>query len=338
MSTEDEAKKLSSDSSGDMAVFGEGTPNEARIGIQQIQSNYHDLTGKTEDVSKFYDDPFQIILGDLEQLNHRIIQCTEQYNIKAINCSVKVFYVNDTQETFSSFGRFAGFNAGSVSAVESVLINYNFLILLPKVERTQAYTISVRLASRVSIEKQMRDTMPFEMPKIFRTMGNRTAVVNVKYVDYSVARSLLNTVDLRAQGLPRARVSKYWKFIVRRSHFLPVLARYLVGFAVVMLVYRSLNVFVPENATPTQLASFMLWAFAGIFAAYRVAHHVGASAEDSLDRWSQLSYLSLTAGDRHQIADAESSNTGSILRAALKFIGALCVSVIAKIIVAVIVS
>ncbi len=325
-------------SSGDLAVVGEGTPNETRVSIQVLQGIYHELTGKTEDVSKSYSEPFQTSLSDFEQLNYRITQCCEQYNVKAENCSVKVFYVNDTQETFSSFERFAAFNIGTTSAVESVLVTYNLLIILPKADKPQSYTLSVRLASRIAVERQMRDQMPFHIPKVLRSMGNRTAVVNVKYVDYAVARSLLNTVDQWFDGLSKAETSRLWSYLTKRSHLLPIVSRYVVGGAVAYLIYSASGRFIPSEATLHHLAVFSLWAFVGIFAAYRLAHHLGSAAEDSLDRWSQLSYLSLTAGDRNLIREASKANKSNSIAAAVKFVGALLVSLAAKIVVSLIVT
>lgn len=333
MSTQGNGEVLVSGASGDLAVIGEGTPNEAKVSIQLLQGIYHELTGKTEDVSKSYSEPFQTVLSDFEQLNHRVTQCCEQYNIKASNCSVKVYYVNDTQETFSSFERFASFNAGTTSAVESVLVTYNFLIILPKIEKPQSYVMSVRFASRIAIEKQMRENMPFDMPKILRAMGNRTGVVNVKYIDYTVARSLLNTVDQWFEGLPKAETSSAWKHITKRTHYLPVIARYVVGAVVAYLAFQSASNFLPADATLQQLGVFLLLAFVGLFAAYRIAHHLGAAAESSLDRWSQLSYLSLTAGDKSLISEATRANSKSSWAAFAKFASALFVSVIAKVVV-----
>lgn len=326
-------KELEPSASGDLAVVGEGTPSETKVSIQLLQGIYHELTGKTEDVSKSYSDPFQATLSDFEQLNFRITQCCEQYNIQAENCSVKVYYINDTQETFSSFERFASFNAGTTSAVESVLITYNFLIVLPKAGKPQSYTLSVRLASRIAVESQMRDNMPFHLPKILRTMGSRTGVVNVKYIDYAVARSLLNTADQWFDGLTKTQTSKTWKYVTSRTHYLPIISRYIVGIVVAYLAYRSTNQFIPTNANLQQLAIFSLLTFVGLFSAYRLAHHLGSAAENSLDKWSQLSYLSLTSGDKNLILKASEENRKSAIHAIIKFAGALSISILANIVV-----
>lgn len=319
---------------GHMAVIGADTEAPAQVSIQTLQGIYHELTGKSEDVAKTYNDPYQIEAADLQQLNFRIEQCYEQYQIQTANCSVKVFYVNDTRETFSSFGRFAGFNAGTTSPVESVLIEYNFLIILPQTRRPQTYKLEIRLASRIAVEKQMRKDLPFPVPRILRIMGNQTAVVNVKYIDYAVARSMLNTVDEWLGGLKKAKVSKAWTQITKRSHLLPYVSRYVVGAIVAYLVYANAKYFVAPNASLYQLAIFLLLSFIGLFAAYRLARHLGSAAESSLDNWSPLSYLSLTAGDKNLIAEARSINRRSVWASVSKFIGALLVSVLSGLIVA----
>jgi len=315
---------------GDMAVIGEGTPNQTSVSLQILQNIYHELTGKKEDVSKSYNESFQIVHADFDQLHHRITQCCEQYNIKASICSVKVYYINDTQETFSSFERFKHFNAGSSSSVESVLIKYNFLILLPKLNQPQSYTLSVRTASRISIEKKMRDEIPFDVPKILRVMGRRTGVVTVEYV---VARNLLNVVDEWFKTLPKAQTNKYWDRLRKRSDYLPLIARYSVGAFVAALIFVTLPDFIPANASMLQLAQVFLCVSVGLFAAYRLAHHLGRAAEDSLDRWSELSYVSLTVGDRKEIEDAQVRNNNSLMAAGLHFLGVLVVSGLAKLVI-----
>ena len=333
MSTNENGNGAETGSSGDLAVIGEGTPNEAKISLQVLQGIYHELTGKTEDVSKSFDHAFKVQLGDFEQLNHRVTQCCEQYHIKAMNCSVKTFYINDTQDTFSSFERFTAFNAGSTSAIESVLVTYNFLIVVPKVEKPQSYSLSVRLASRCAVESQMRESMPFRMPKIFRTMGGRTGVVNVKYIDYSVARSLLNTVELWFDSLECTETSTFWKAITKRSHFIPLFTRYFAGTLIAFLIFTSVDMFIPADASLEQLAKFLLLAFVGLFAAYKLAHHLGTAAENSLDSWAPLSYISLTTGDKNLIRKADAENKKSIMLALGKFIVSLMVTLIAKVII-----
>jgi|SRR6185312_3658155 len=327
----------SGDGEGDMAVIGEGTPNRKEVSLQVLQDIYHELTGKSEDVSKSYSDPFQIVHENIEQLNHRIVQACEQYNVTANNCSVKIYYINDTQENFSSFERFRHFNAGSSSSVESILITYDFLIILPKLNQPQSYNLSIRIASRIAIEKKMSGEMIFEMPKILRMMGGRTAVVNVKYIDYVVARNLLNVVDEWFKTSPKAATNGWWNAVRKRSRYLPLIARYITGVIVATIIFFELPRFLIPSTTFLSFAQVLLCASLLLFGSYRLAHHLGSSAEDSLDRWSDLSYVSLTAGDKLEIDSAKSRNRSSVVAFVLKFFVSATISVVAKLIIVLIV-
>ncbi|MGZ5789968.1 MAG: hypothetical protein ACXWJF_11005 [Burkholderiaceae bacterium] len=130
-----------------------------------LQGIYHELTGKTEQVSKSYTQPFKVIHSDLEQLHSRIQQALEQYNVKAETHQFNIFYQNDTQDRFSSFEKFRSFNAGSSSAVESVLFSYDFMVILPKTNQPQGYTLTVRIASPISIEKKCEERC-FNSPQL----------------------------------------------------------------------------------------------------------------------------------------------------------------------------
>lgn len=314
---------------GDLAVLGEGTERQREVSIQVLQDVYHELTAKTEDVSRAYEEPFQLHIKDFEQLNHRVTQCCEQYNLVSSNCSVKVFYTSDTQETFSSFEKFRAFNAGSTSSVESILLTYNFLIILPKLKKPQQYSLSIRTASPVGVNARLKGNLG--MPKIFRTMGGlRTAMVTVKYIDYVVARTLLDTVDQWFKTVERASVSRWWLWVCRRSHALPIIARYLTFFVSCLALLWSLPAFLPKGATPLELAQVALWAVLGISVAYQTSNYLGKFAEASLDEWTAVAYICLTAGDRKLVQEAQSANKWHVFVSLAKWLAALLVSVVMK--------
>lgn len=326
-----ENQEDSSGAAGDLAVLGEGTERQTNVSIQVLQNVYHELTAKTEDVSKAYDEPFQLELKDLEQLDHRVNQCCEQYHLASSNCSVKVFYTSDTQETFSSFAKFRLFNAGSTSSVESVLLTYNFLIILPKLKKPQAYTLSIRIASPIAIQERLRDgSIHFRMPKIFRAMGTRTAMVTVKYIDYVVARTLLDTFDQWFKTAERAAIPAWWMWICRRSHLLPIIGRYLTFSVACLVLMWSLPAFITATSTLLDLCYLVLSAVFGISVAYQVANYLGKFSESSLDTWTALSFIALTSGDRKLIDKAKNANRRAVVSSGIKWFGSLMVSVLVK--------
>lgn len=333
MNNSDDALLANADES-EVAIIGHDTETQTPVPLQLLQSIYHELTGKTESLSKHYDEPFKFEFNDLEQLNHRLNQACEQYNINTSNMSVTVYYTNDTQETFSSFDRFRGFNAGNASPVESVLLTYNFLILLPKVKAPQSYKVTIRLVSRTTISRKMAKNEYFDFPKILHIMGPHTGNVTIKYIDYAVGRNILHTIDEWFKTVSKSRTSKFWKLLSKRSEVMPYIARYFTGAVVAGIIFASTPYLLSDRSTPVQLAEFLFAALVGLFSSYKLASHLGRGAERSIDRWEELSYISLTAGDKLEIDAVKASNVYTLIFASIKFILGLLVSLAAKIIIA----
>lgn len=315
-------------SSGDVAVIGEGSPNAMPVSMKVVQSIFHELTGKVEEMSKSFSDTFRIEFVDLEQLNFKILQCCEQYDVRADNFSAKIFYINDTADTFTSFDKFRVFNSSSYSSVESVLLTYSILILLPKIRSPQNYTITIRLASKVAISNKMSKEA-YPMPNWILRMGRANiAVVSIKYVDYSVARNILTTVDDWMKSVKKSPTSKTLVFIQKHSHFIPDVFKYilvLVGaFSVIRLIPWALEV----GPTFEKFAYFTFLSFFGLFFLYQLGLKLGRVTEHAVDKWSALSYLKLTTGDKEEILKSENCNKKTLIRAGVNLIINIIVGVL----------
>ena len=100
------------DSTGPMHSSMDLTPHStvviggAQITVQQLQQIYSELTGKSESITKYYDDPIRLTLDDIEQLHHRLIQTWEQYRIVSSSCSFTVYYLKNSKDQFNTFERF----------------------------------------------------------------------------------------------------------------------------------------------------------------------------------------------------------------------------------------
>lgn len=318
--------------SGDIAVIGE-LSNAKSVSLQTLQGIYNELTGKSEEVSKSYSKPIQVKFSDLEQLDHKISQACEQYNVVSGNCSITVYYIDDTRDRFSSFDRFRLHNAGSTSPVESILFKYNFLVLLPKTKQPQSYTITIRLASRVAVMHRMEGEFYGPPPQIIRMMGNRTAVVEVEYIDYMVARNLLNIVDEWFKGIPTAVELKWLNWLRYRSHQIPRLARFFTGVIVGLIVIALLPKYVPSGSTDLlHYGLFSAWAMLGAFTAYRMAGFFATLVEDAIDEWTEVSYVSITKGDDIEISKAQRKNRFAVIKGIVGFLLTILISIATKII------
>jgi hypothetical protein len=313
----------------DTAVVIKGTT----ITVQELQNIYYELTGKTETISRSYNDSVKLTFADIEQLHHRITQACEQYHIRADNMNVKINYINDTCETLSSFDRFRTFNSGSSSIVESIVMEYNFLIVLPHVNTTQSYTLSLRLMSRIAIGQKAMNEVPTTLQQFVRIISGPTIHATIKYIDYVVATTLLHVIDGWANSVPKSRTSKTWQQLQRNSHLVPIVSRSIVGLLVAGFILFALPNLLSATSSLLDFGRVMLCTFVGLFAAYMVSHYLGRAAERSLDRWSELSYVQLTAGDKQAITDAEHTNKSEINMAWIKFTLSQSISLVAKIVI-----
>lgn len=319
-------------STGEMALIGEEGPKGSLVSMQLLQGIYNEITGKSEELTKGYDVDFAITFPYLEQLHAKILQLHEQYSIQAHNESIAVYFYKDTRETFSSFERFRLFNNSSLSQVESVLIKYNFMICLPKTKKVQPYTISIRLASKITIAKKMEEDLPGAI-RFLRVMGSQTARVTVQYIDYLVARNFMDAIDGWLQGLPKTNSSRCIKWLSHHSHYFPVVAKFSLGAVALICVLGTLPRFLPaQSVEPTMLAQAIVLSLTSIFALFSLGQLLGTLTEDALDEYYPLSYLSLTRGDQQQIENAQRRNKRKIAKAILGVIGTFILGVAASIV------
>lgn len=302
---------------GDVAIVGDEARGGTRVSMQVIQDIYNEFTGKSEEISKGYSKAIQVGLADIEQLNSKVGQLQEQYNICSKNSSVTIYYAVDTREVFSSFERFRMYDASRVSPVESILLKYDFLIKLPQTNRLQSYTLSIRLASRISIMKNMRDEFPHDVPlPLLSLLGNRNAIVSINYIDYMVARNFQDGVKGWIDGLEEHSFHKAIKFLQRKSHYIPKFTKYFASGVVLYLILKYLPRFVPIGGIDlNQLARFLILAFASLFVAFNLAAWIGGLSEDAVDNLIELSYIRLNRGDEREIKIAKDKNRVYIIRA-----------------------
>jgi len=319
--------------SRDVAIIGESPHGGTQISMQVLQSIYNEITGGTEELNKGYDRPFQIAFSDLEQLNHKFEQVTEQYHIQSKNCSVKLYHLNDTREKFSSFDRFRIYNKSSTSPVESILLKYNFLIVLPKTRKPQSYTISVRLASRITIIKKMRSEKPPYPRPIFRLMGSQTAMVAIHYVDYAVARNFLTLLDGWFDSLTVGSSPRSLKWLRNNSQQIPTATKYGLGGFAIYLLYERLPIYlIPHEPNLLILGKLTLLGFSVIFVAYQFGRFLGRRSEDAIDELLDLSYINLNKGDEKIVQEVKNDSRRTVIKAISSVISAFAVGVAASVI------
>jgi hypothetical protein len=305
----------------------------AQITLQQLQQIYSELTGKSESISKYYDDPIHLTLDDIELIHHRLIQTWEQYQLVSSTSSFTVYYLRNTKDQFNTFDRLKLQIGGGSEPVESILLKYEFLILLRNLVKPQPYTVSIRVVSRLALEKRMREGIgsPFTLPRFIRLMGQSTASVEITYVDYAVARNFLSVIDDWLRTIPRSQENKTIKFLQSYSHWIPRIGRFVAVIVVTLIVLSILPHFITQEENSfLRLAKFLLWSALGTYVAYTLAGWSAFFAEMAIDSWSEISYIKLNRGDEIEIAKNQRENRHHLLRGVCGGLGTIGVDIVAK--------
>lgn len=318
--------------SKEIVIVGDGDNSKA-IPFQVVQGIYNELTGKTETVKKTYKKLFRIEFVDIEQLHKKIGQACEQFHIKASSHSISVYYLDNTKEDFTSFDRFRLHCGASASAVESVYLKYNFLIVLPQAQKPQSYTVSVRLVSQITVSKSMDDDFLGSPPRFLKLMGQYTAIATVRYVDYAVARNFMTLFDDWFKGLPCAKEKKSVRWIQNRPYLIIRFAKFFATIFVACLTlfyFQKLSFLAIGDLK--QFGTFFIWAASMAYIVVNLSTWSAGIIESAIESWSEISYICITKGDERAIDDANTNNRRALLKGVVGLLVTFSISLIASLV------
>ena len=70
------------------------------VSMKIVQEIYAELTGREETLDTQYNVNHEVNYDDIYQLNAKIFQLTEQYNIVASNCCLTIYHQNNQRQNF----------------------------------------------------------------------------------------------------------------------------------------------------------------------------------------------------------------------------------------------
>lgn len=282
---------------GGSVVIGDNPP----VSMQLVQSIYNDITGKTEKIHKNLKEKHNISFEDVEQLDLKIQQLFEQYNIVSRNCHVTVFYKSDTKERFSTFERFKMFNSSSSSACENLSLEYDFYVVLPQSKKGQAYKVTVNLHSTVAFSLKTDDDGG-PLFQIYRLMGMSSGSVSIEYVDYTVANTFLNTIMDWYKTVDKSTTSKTLKRIQKYTYYFSDVFSALFIIATTVGMVSSANLLIQSDVNIASLFGYIVPAFAALHLASLLGGRIGSYVEMKLDSLQSASTLNFTKGDKQALS------------------------------------
>lgn len=298
--------------------FGGNVPVEASDRHKIAQAIYHAVTGKTEKLSRAFSENYRVTFPDIEQLFAKCDQMCGQWNLLNRTTNITVHHLDDNTQNFSSLDRFRAYDLSQTSPVEALTVEFNLLLNLPNVEKPQPYKIVIRIISTITLMRRMEQDMP--PPSFLRFFRAGPVVVEIEYVDYIIARSMMAIIDSWMNEVQISEKRKLLLFIQRNSHWLPRISGALLLMLSSVASYNSAPSVLSANSGDQLLAQFLIATFAFVAASMYAGSWLGRLTEGFIDKIQELSYVKLNRGDDRQINEFIKSNKLSMIVATVSFI------------------
>lgn len=268
--------------------------NGSLVSMQTVQHIYNEITGRSEELSRNYRINHCTTYDDIKQLYIKIIQTQEQYNIVSNNCSVTLYHLDDQKQVFSSFERFELYDRTTISPVENIRIEFNFLLLLPKQRKPQSYQIEINIQSRVTISKRIKQESSIHSDFLLGIIQDRTAMVEIRYIDYTVARTFQVAIDSWFKGLTCSPNTPFLSQLKKLSDDFPLILRFAT---VLAFLLTCLSAFPPDligTSTGSQELYFAsVITFGGATLLSMIVGRIGSVLSKSVQKIQPTSLLCL---------------------------------------------
>ena len=122
----------------------EKLPNSAQLPMAQLpatalQALYHEVTGKTENLTKRLTKNVQIKKDDLDRLVAMLHQQLQHYILPAgPTTTIKLSYHTKQSQLFSSWERFKIRDSATMDITSELVIKFEFLLSLPETQTPQS--------------------------------------------------------------------------------------------------------------------------------------------------------------------------------------------------------
>lgn len=200
-------------------------------------------------------------------------------------------------------------NSNATRPTVSVVLRYNFSIILSGLTKPQAYIVTIRLTSRIALLKQIESDIPaFIRDRIFRLVPGSIAEISVEYADYVVARSFLESFDEWVEGCKETPKNKIIDFIQSKSYLFPKSLQFILAIMLMFFCLTSIPEFFQKGNIPEVWARFTAIFGGGFYLLMMLSHGAGTIMERAIDNISPLSYLKLNKGDEKLINEFSSTS------------------------------
>lgn len=305
----------------DVVVVGS---EHAPISLKLYQDMYHQITGRSEKASQKHNENLRLEFSDIEQLHHKIMQICDVHEVIASNELITVFHEKERKEQFTSFERFKLYNSNTTQHTVSVVVKYNFSIVLSGLNKPQEYVITIRLNSKLAVLNSLEQEVPaFMRGKFFNVVGFNAAEISVEYIDFIVARSFMQAFKEWVDGCNHKENNKFLDCLKSYSHTFHISLKIIMAFA---FSYLSVKAVADKGnvLNINEWLQFLILTGTSFYILIMLSGVIGKIIENAVDSVHSISYLKINKGDNKLVDGFHARNKKTFW----KSLGACCVTVI----------
>jgi len=186
-----------------------------------LQSIYHAVTGKTENLSKYLYRNVEIKSLDIDRLHQMIRDQIGHYGVLADPTVTIIVKTSDKKTiTYSSWERFSTLRTGKFDVTDSILLKIEFVIKLEAALQPQRFSISIDMDSSLPMllrqNSEQNDLESFSY-LFFIKHKWPTIEISIDFVDFVVAKLFCSTVEEWFNTLDSTQDNKYNRFLFNKQ-------------------------------------------------------------------------------------------------------------------------
>jgi hypothetical protein len=206
---------------GEIIINDDAQGEQKAIRISDIprsvmQAIYYEATQKTEKITRSFNSSYKFKFHDVENIIEIIKQTSEQYSITGNSEIIIINHEEGDKIRYSSFLKFKEYNTNTTKPIDSITIQWKFLLSVPLVGLHHEYQINVKLDSYIMSDGPEHD---FRM-MFLEELAFPGIIVSVDYVDYVVARSFLSSIEDWEKSIEREVKNKFITSIMKQRRYI----------------------------------------------------------------------------------------------------------------------
>lgn len=283
--------------------------NNKNLTFQEYQSIYSELTLKSENLEKQYAKSFTLIKNNISHLQGLLDDILRQYDLVSKNSNITVYQLDSTKKIYSSIENFLAVET-TAKATEQIIIEYNLLVNVPNINKKQNYKIIIRIVSDLVTFERVRQTIPLELIDL---VEKKNIEVKIEYIDYTIAKSILNTVDEWIEDISE-KDNSVISFAESYKNVLAIFIKNSIVLFSFLLVFKYIPTYIPKENPDMQIVTeFFLISFAIIYFSSKISVIFSNVLRMNLAYLENFSAIQLTEQDNKNIKEQKNKKSKRLL-------------------------